>query len=235
MGGMTVVRGFSLIELLVVLVILSVVSAVGVVAFTSYIGKVRQTALATQFEEVATLVEDQISFLNKGVTSALIVPGTNTPIDLESTCAEFLYALKQQFWHLRDPIDGSPLMTLSTEDRSRQKAGKIRITCYKVLFGTYDNGARCKMRDAAIRVDTYHADCGGACGRSNCIYPNAKCLLDKSAGHSNPTWFRAHESNKIYGKLQGLETGGGVGWRSGAMDCGLGQLGVRRIPKEPDY
>ena len=164
-----------------------------------------------------------------------MIPGTNTIVNPDTTCGEFLAALKEQYGHLKNPIDGSPLLTFSTAHRKYQKAGKIRITCYKARHADTSNGALCKMRDAAVRVDTLKADWGGVCGTSGCQIPDAKCLADISTPMLPGEWFALHESNKMYGKLVEVLPNKLPNKAQAAAECGLTVLDENMIPFEPDF
>ena len=227
--------GFSLVELLVVVVILGVVATVGAITFMNHLDSVRSKVMVKQFDFVEDFVVNEIEFMENGISSALMIPGTNTIVNPDTTCGEFLDALKEEYGYPKTPIDGSPLLTFSTAHRGQQKAGKIRITCYKALHAGYSNGSRCKMRDAAIRVDTFKADCGGVCGTSVCQIPNAKCLADISTPMEPGEWFSLHESNKTYGKLVKLKPDNTPDFTTAKNECGLAGLDINAIPLEPDY
>ena len=229
------IPGFSLVELLVVVVILGVVATVGAITFTNHLDAVRSKVMVEQFDFVENFVVNEIEFIENGISSALMIPGTDTIVSPDTTCGDFLVALKEQYGHLKNPIDGSPLLTFSTAHRRYQKAGKIRITCYKALHAGTSNGSRCKMRDAAIRVDTFKAHCGGLCGTSLCQIPGAKCLADISTPMQPGEWFALHESNKMYGKLVKLKPDNRPDYMSAKTQCGLTGLDENSIPFEPDY
>ncbi|MEC8203591.1 MAG: hypothetical protein VX075_08895 [Pseudomonadota bacterium] len=144
--------GFSTIELLVASAVLIVLGAVGAVVYTGYIERVRSDLSDHQKDDLVDQIDVAVDMIHSGATSGIVKAGTSEKITNDSTCAEFLEGLKETTAHLRNPFDGSPAVTFSTDYAVKHKRGKFRITCYRLRYYSPSNGGTCKMRNAGIRV-----------------------------------------------------------------------------------
>ena len=157
------------------MVILAILGTIGTVAYTTYMTQIKNDLSARQKGNIIEHIDTAVDLISKGVDSGLTMPGTNMRITSESTCAEFLEGLKASTATMRNPYDGSPAVTFSTDYERFQKRGKIRITCYKLHRMTASNGGSCKMSEAGIRVTYFKYNCGGSCNSPRCIYPGSEC------------------------------------------------------------
>ena len=234
--------GFSMVEMLVVSAILIILAAVASVVYTNYMLQVRTDLSDHQKNALVEQIDVAIQMIHSGATSGLVLPGTDEKITNESTCAEFLQGLKSRTAHLRNPFDGSPAITFSTDYAVKHKRGKFRITCYRLHRYTPANGGTCSMRNAGIRVTQFLYDCGGRCGAANCLYPSEDCgngpIIDGwNYGAQTDTYFGNSEVKFL------TYDNGSVQYHADGdpkVDVAYGQsqcpgFGIDSIPKEPDY
>ena len=234
--------GFSTVEILVVMVILAILGSIGTVAYTTYMTQIKNDLSTRQKGNVVEHVAAAVDLISSGADSGLTVPGTNTRITSESTCAEFLEGLKASTAAMRNPYDGSPAVTFSTDYERYHKRGKIRITCYKLHRLTAANGGSCKMSEAGIRVTYFKYNCGGLCNSPRCIYPGSDC----GNGPVINNWTYGAQTEKYYGKVEArflksdngtvkLHSDGGpkIDMNYGRAVCPPSS--TERIPKEADY
>ena len=137
-----------MIELLIVLAIIGSLAAIGIVSYRDSVDGIRTDLAEVQTEEVIERVESVTELITRGVESGFMGSASGTTVTPETTCGEFLDLLAETFPDVRNPFDGSPAVTFSTDYDVRQKRGKIRITCYRLHNYTAANGDTCKMRDA---------------------------------------------------------------------------------------
>ena len=125
-------------------------------------------------------------------------PVSGTRITPESACGEFLDVLQESLPDVRNPYDGSPAITFSTDYDVRQKRGKIRIVCYKLERYFPANGDTCLMKDAGIRITYFKYNCGGRCGAFTCTYPGSECgdrpVID--------CWQSGAQEEKFFGSVE---------------------------------
>ena len=234
--------GFSTIELLVASAVLIVLGAVGAVVYTGYIERVRSDLSDHQKDDLVDQIDVAVDMIHSGATSGIVKAGTSEKITNDSTCAEFLEGLKETTAHLRNPFDGSPAVTFSTDYAVKHKRGKFRITCYRLRYYSPSNGGTCKMRNAGIRVTQFLYDCGGKCGAANCIYPSEDCgdgpVIDGwNYGAQTDTYFGESEIRLL------TYDNGSVRYHTDGdpmVDLAYGQaqfpgFSTDSIPKEPDY
>lgn len=234
--------GFSTVEMLVVMAILIVLAAIGTAAYTSYISRVNADLNAHQQQNLVDQIDVAVDLIRSGANSGLVKAGSNERITNSSTCTEFLESLKAKVSHLRNPFDGSPAVTFSTDYDVNHKRGKIRITCYKLHRHTPANGGSCSMREAGIRVTHFLYNCGGKCHSPTCRFPGSECGNGPVIDH----WTYGAQTDKFYGsveaKFQKADNGSIrlnalgdplVDIRYGKSVCP--GFDVDRIPKEPDY
>lgn len=191
-------HGFSLVEILVVTAILVVLAGVGVVTYQSMMTSVKTKLSVKQETEVIDHVAVVTTAVKNGVESGLVNNDGSGRINNESTCAEYLEALKETMPDVRNAYDGSPAITFSSDYDIYHKRGKIRITCYKLHRYTPSNGGSCKMYDAGIRVTHFLYDCGGKCGSPKCTYPSATC----GDGPVIDGWVHGAQKDTYFGKVE---------------------------------
>ena len=157
---------------------------------------------------------------------------TGEAITGEITCDEYVRSLAQKYSQLRNPYDGSPMITLWDRWRTFQKRRKVRITCYKVHKGTTVSGSHCPLSKSGIRVDTYFTDCGAACNSDQCTVSNKDCsTLNKKAA----TEFEKYETNELFGAVLPVKGANTLDWNGMKRDCGDMPDWQVTHPKEPDY
>ncbi len=195
-------------------------------------------ARRVKFEHIDTLAD----LISKGVDNGLTMPGTNMRITSESTCAEFLEGLKASTAAMRNPYDGSPAVTFSTDYERFQKRNKIRITCYKLYRMTASNGGGCKMSEAGIRVTYIKYNCGESCNSPRCTYPGSDC----GNGPVINGWTYGAQTEKYCGEVEARfqkHDNGTVELHSDGeamIDVKYGRavclpFSIEHIPKEADY
>ena len=156
-------NGFSLVETLVTVLVVSCLSAIGGLIYIEYLVSPRHSTLTQTVRNVETEVKLEVDHILQGGTSSTPSVDTGEAITGEITCCdEYVRSLAQKYSQLRNPYDGSPMITLWDGWRTFQKRGKVRITCYKVHKGTTASGSQCPLSKPGIRVDTYFTDCGAA-------------------------------------------------------------------------
>ena len=220
--------GLSAVELLIVGAVLASLATLGGFAYQSYMMDVRETLSKQQNERITEQVATNFDLVIRGANAGLRSQVTGYPITELSTCGEFMDALKVQLQDLKNPYDGSPAITFSSNYSWEQKRGKI-------------NGRECKMKDAGIRVTHYKYDCGGRCGDPACIYPSNDC-----GGHTGGGWVFGGQIEKFYGTVEHryvtfpdgtiarLPNGDPwVDWSYATSVCP--GYSYTTIPKEPDY
>ena len=169
-----------MVELLVVLAIIGSLAAIGLVMYGSSVDSIKTDLANVQTEEVIERVETVTELVTRGVESGLVGPVSGTRITPESTCGEFLDMLQESLPDVRNPFDGLPAITFSTDYDVRQKRGKIRIVCYRLAHYFPANGESCKMKDSGIKVTYFKYHCGGKCGHYNCIYSGGEAATGRS-------------------------------------------------------
>ena len=187
-----------MVELLVVLAIIGSLAAIGLVMYGSSVDSIKTDLANVQTEEVIERVETVTELVTRGVESGLVGPVSGTRITPESTCGEFLDVLQESLPDVRNPFDGLPAITFSTDYDVRQKRGKIRIVCYKLAHYFPANGESCKMKDGGIKVTYFKYHCGGKCGHYNCIYPSGECGDGPVIG----SWAHGAQKEKFFGKVE---------------------------------
>ena len=165
-------NGFSLVETLVTVLVVSCLSAIGGLIYIEYLESAKHSTLTQTVRNVETEVKLEVDHILQGGTSSTPSVDTGEAITGEITCDEYVRSLAQKYSQLRNPYDGSPMITLWDGWRTFQKRGKVRITCYKVHKGTTVSGSHCPLSKSGIRVDTYFTDCGAACNSDQCTVSN---------------------------------------------------------------
>ena len=222
-------QGFSLIEIMIAVTVLGVISSIAMTSYFGYLETARTQDLKLVSTNINQSIEQDVALITEGFAPSIVSIDSGQTITAERTCDEFVRSLKKKYNHLRNPFDGSPLITISDAWRDEQKRSKIRITCYKILHGHSSGGSNCPINKAGIRVDTYFVDCGFHCMSSSCNITNKNCQ-----GLSTPLLKDDMEENLLYGtitpKINGLRD-----FETGAKDCGVINLINITHPKETDY
>ena len=107
--------GFSAVEILVVTAILISLAAIGVVTYRSTMHNIHVDLSINQEEEVVDHVARVKIAVKSGVESGLVATDGSSRINNNSTCAEYLQALKETMPDYRNPYDGSPAITFSLD------------------------------------------------------------------------------------------------------------------------
>jgi len=234
--------GFSTIELLVASAILIILAGVATIAYSTYITRVNNDLSTHQRQDLEDQIDVAVDMIQSGANSGLVAPSTGDRITSESTCAEFLESLKVTTAHLRNPFDGSPAVTFSTDYDIHHKRGKIRITCYRLHKHTTANGGTCKLGNAGIKVTHFKYNCGGKCNAATCTYPGSEC----GDGPVVDNWTHGAQTDTYYGTVEArfLRADNGsiltYPWGDPKVDIAYGQsvcpgYSVYTAPKEPDY
>jgi len=224
--------GFSLVEITVTVTILACLSAVGIIIYLGYLTDTRQLTLESTSNEVEDNIQLEVNLMLAGLKSSTPSVDSGEVMTKETTCDEYVRSLAARYSHIRNPYDGSPMITLWPGWRTQQKRGKVRITCYKVHLGFTVSGSHCPVSKAGIRVDTYFVDCGGACETKHCQIADKKC---DSLNTDNPAGFEQRETDRLYGKVLPVRSDGGLDWSGMTRDCGRSPHWAIIHPKEPDY
>jgi len=189
--------GVSALELLIVIVIVLSLGAFAIVAYQGYVKGVKTRLGAVQKLTIEDRVERDLNLILNGADSGLLKPGTNESITTESTCREFLDALRPRLGQYRNPFDGSPAVTFWSGYSYEQAQGKLRITCYRFYGADIDNGGSCKMNETGIRLTYFRIPCGGVCGAPHCTYSGADC-----GGAKGPGWVHHGQVEKFIGTAE---------------------------------
>ena len=229
---MTKSTGFSLTEVMVALAIISVLTSVGGFIYISYLNSAKHSALVQTVKNVETEVKFEVDHILRGGTAATQSVDDGEAITGEATCDKYVRSLAKKYRHLKNPYDGSPMITLWDGWRTFQKRGKVRITCFKVHKGTTVSGSHCPLSKSGIRVDTYFTDCGGACESSHCAIRNKDC---GSTNRNARTEFEKYETNKLYGAVLPPLGPNLLDWQGMQRDCGSSLNWQTTHPKEPNY
>ena len=126
---MTKSTGFSLTEVMVALAIISVLTSVGGFIYISYLNSAKHSALVQTVKNVETEVKFEVDHILRGGTAATQSVDDGEAITGEATCDKYVRSLAKKYRHLKNPYDGSPMITLWDGWRTFQKRGKDRITC----------------------------------------------------------------------------------------------------------
>lgn len=221
-----------MVEILVAFLVMASLSAIGGYIYLRYLETAKHATLVRTVTGVETEVKIEVSHILSGGTSSTPSVDSGEPITGEITCDEYVRSLAKKYSHLRNPYDGSPMITLWDGWRTFQKRGKVRITCYKVHKGTTVSGSHCPLSKSGIRVDTYYTDCGGACNTSQCTIRNKNCSTLNKKGR---TEFEKHETNELFGAVLPKVGPTTLDWAGMARDCGISADWQITHPKEPDY
>lgn len=217
---------------MVVMAIIGVLCAAGITIYMTQASATRKLTLENSANDIADDVELEITLMLTGLKSSTRSIVDGEAMTKETTCDEYVQSLAAKHSHLRNPYDGSPMITLWPGWRTQQKRGKIRITCYKVHKGYTVSGSHCPISKAGIRVDTYFVDCGGACETPHCQIKNKNC---DSLNKDNPEGFEQRETDRLYGDVLPEKPNGGLDWSGMTRDCGHSPAWAVIHPKEPDY
>ena len=221
-----------MVEILVAVLVISCLSAIGGFIYLDYLQSAKHSTLVQTVKNVEAEVEIEVNHILRGGTSTTPSVDSGEAISGEITCDEYVRSLAQKYSHLRNPYDGSPMITLWDGWRSFQKRGKVRITCYKVHKGTTVSGSHCPLSQSGIRVDTYFTDCGADCNSGYCRIKNKNCSTLNKRGRNE---FEKHETNELFGAVLPLLAPNTLDWPGMARDCGLSPDWQITHPKEPDY
>ena len=145
-----------MVEILVAFLIVTSLTAIGGYTYLRYLESVKHSTLVRTVTNVETEVEIEVDHILRGGTSSTPSVDSGEAMTGEITCDEYVRSLAYKYSHLRNPYDGSPMITLWPGWRTFQKRGKVRITCYKVHAGTTVSGSHCPLSKSGIRVDTYY-------------------------------------------------------------------------------
>lgn len=189
-------RGFSIIELLIVIAILISLGAIAALAYKTYMTSVKIDLSVNQMLRIEDRIKTDFELTLNGVDTGLRVPGADQPITSESTCRDFVTAIKERLKPYKNPFDRSPAVTYSSYSNLHHKEGKVRVTCYKLFHHGTINGADCPLREAAIRITKFKVPCGSKCVHPNCIYSGASCR-----GHDPKVWYAGMQEEIFVGKL----------------------------------
>ena len=136
-------RGFSIIELLIVIAILISLGAIAALAYKTYMTSVKIDLSVNQMLRIEDRTKTDFELTLNGVDTGLRVPGADQPITSESTCRDFVTAIKERLKPYKNPFDRSPAVTYSSYSNLHHKEGKVRVTCYKLFHHGTVNGADC--------------------------------------------------------------------------------------------
>lgn len=221
-----------MVEILVAFLIVTSLTAIGGYTYLRYLESVKHSTLVRTVTNVETEVEIEVDHILRGGTSSTPSVDSGEAMTGEITCDEYVRSLAYKYSHLRNPYDGSPMITLWPGWRTFQKRGKVRITCYKVHAGTTVSGSHCPLSKSGIRVDTYYTDCGGACNTTHCTINNKDCTTLNKKGS---TEFEKHETNELFGAVLPKLDPSTLDWPGMARDWGISADWQITHPKEPDY
>jgi len=189
--------GISTMEILVVIVIIISLGALAAFAYQGYVKSVKTSFGAVQKLSIEEIVKRDFYLILDGVDVGLRTPGTNEPITTESSCRDFLDAMRERLASYRNPFDGSPAVTFWSGYSYEQAQGKLRITCYRFHGADTDNGGSCKMNQTGIRMTYFRLPCGGVCGAQHCIYSSADC-----GGATGKGWVHHGQVDKTIGTVE---------------------------------
>ena len=224
-------RGISIIELLIVIVILGSLGAMAAIAYQTYVTSVKIDLSTNQMLTIEDRIKTDFELTLNGVDSGLRLPGTNQPITAMSTCRDFLAAMKVRLAPYKNPFDQSPAVTYSSSAPTRQKEGKVRVTCYKLFHHGTINGADCPLREAAIRITKFKVPCGAQCNNPACTYYGASCR-----GHDPKVWYAGMQEEIFVGKLlKAYQVDGKTLDTNAAVAACGANFKAENVPLEADY
>lgn len=221
-----------MVEILVSVLVMSLLTAIGGYIYLGHLEAVRHETLVKKVKDVEFEVEVEINHIRSGGASFTPSADSGEAMTAEITCDEYVRSLAKKYSYLRNPYDGSPMVTLWDGWRTFQKRGKVRITCYKVHKGTTVSGSHCPLSKAGIRVDTYYTDCGASCDSEHCTIPGKDCSTINKQGKNE---FEQNETNELYGAVLAELAPGFLDWPGMTRDCGSSPNWQITHPKEPDY
>ena len=189
-------RGFSIIELLIVIAILISLGAIAALAYKTYMTSVKIDLSVNQMLRIEDRIKTDFELTLNGVDTGLRVPGADQPITSESTCRDFVTAIKERLKPYKNPFDRSPAVTYSSysnlHHKERQGAGHL----LQAVPPWHRERRRLPLREAAIRITKFKVPCGSKCVHPNCIYSGASCR-----GHDPKVWYAGMQEEIFVGKL----------------------------------
>ena len=118
-----------MVETLVTVLVVSCLSDIGGLIYIEYLESAKHSTLMQTVRNVETEVKLEVDHILQGGTSSNSSVDTEEAITGENTCDECVSSLAQNYSHLRNPYDGSPMITLLDGWRTFQKRGKFRNNC----------------------------------------------------------------------------------------------------------
>ena len=92
--------------------VVSCLSAIGGLIYIEYLESAKHSTLTQTVRNVETEVKLEVDLILRGGTSSTPSADNGEAISGEITCDEYVRSLAQKYSHLRNPYDGSPMITL---------------------------------------------------------------------------------------------------------------------------
>ena len=160
--------GSTLIEVLIALVLLGIIASLSMTLYGSTVENVKINLNHQQQITIEEQIITDFEAVLNGHDLGLRVPSTGEEITPDSTCGEFLEAIRPRLQHYRTKFDGSPTLTFNSFQPQHQKEGKVRLSCFRLWGPGASNGRACPLKVTGIRIESFKITCGSRCGGPHC-------------------------------------------------------------------